>query len=167
LQGEHRPAATNPTNDSLAVQLEETKKAARTLDIELTVLSVKDGDGFPKAMQAAADATANSILMMDETVQMSHRFEIAQLALQHRLILVGGFRETSQDGAMLSYGPNRNDMWRRAATYVDKIFSGTNPADLPIEQPVQFVLFINLNTAKCLGVAISPEFLAHADEVVE
>jgi putative ABC transport system substrate-binding protein len=87
--------------------------------------------------------------------------------LRNRLPVIGEFREIAAAGALLSYGPNRVDMWRRAAGYVDKIFKGTKPSDLPVEQPTRFELIMNSKTARTLGLTIPPMLLARADEVIE
>jgi ABC-type uncharacterized transport system substrate-binding protein len=92
---------------------------------------------------------------------------IVGLAAKHRLHAVFNGRDWVDIGGLISYGPDVNDMWRRAATYVDKIFKGAKPADLPIEQPTKFELLINLKTAKALAVTFPPALLARADEMIE
>jgi len=104
---------------------------------------------------------------MDDPLILSHRVRIVALATQHRLPVVGEFRVSSAAGAVMNYGPSQPDMWRRAATYVDKIFKGAKPADLPVQQPTKFELAINLKTAKALGLEVPPTLLARADEVIE
>ena len=95
------------------------------------------------------------------------RRQLADFALQHRLPMMGSVREHAEAGSLLSYGANQAAMWRRAAHYVDKILKGTTPADLPVEQPTQFELVINLKTAKALGIMFPPTLLILADEVIE
>jgi putative ABC transport system substrate-binding protein len=96
-----------------------------------------------------------------------HAARVAELALKHRLPLASYYREEVDAGALIWYGVSRSDMWRRAATYVDKILKGANPADLPVEQPTKFEFVINLKTAKALGLTIPPAVLARADEVIQ
>jgi putative ABC transport system substrate-binding protein len=92
---------------------------------------------------------------------------IIALATQDRLPVIGEFRALSMAGAVMNYGPSQTDMWRRAATYVDKIFKGAKPAELPVEQPTKFELMINLKAAKVLGLTMPPALLTRADEVIE
>ena len=104
---------------------------------------------------------------MDDPLVQSLRASIVEFAKQQRLPLVAEFRPLVEAGGLISYGPNQIDMWRRAAVYVDKIFKGANPADLPVEQPTKFELVVNLKTAKALGLTVPQSLLATADEVIE
>lgn len=96
-----------------------------------------------------------------------HRARLAELALQNRLPSMHTNRPDVEAGGLMSYGPSFTDLWRRAAAYVDKIFKGSRPADLPVEQPTKFELVINLKTAKALGITIPPTLLTRAYELVE
>jgi putative ABC transport system substrate-binding protein len=96
-----------------------------------------------------------------------HEKQIADLALKSRLPSAYNRREGAEAGGLLSYGPNRAEMYRRAATYVDKILKGARPADLPVEQPTRFELVVNLKTAKALGITIPRSVLSLADEVIQ
>jgi putative ABC transport system substrate-binding protein len=98
---------------------------------------------------------------------LTHRDRIAAFAAKHRVPAIYGFRAFADAGGLMSYGLNLPDLWRRAATYVDKILKGAKPGDLPVEQPTKFELVINLKTAKVLGLTIPPSLLARADEVIE
>jgi putative tryptophan/tyrosine transport system substrate-binding protein len=98
---------------------------------------------------------------------MSQRAPLAELALKHRLPGVFGTRENVEAGGLMSYGADLNDLYRRAALYVDKILKGVKPADLPVEQASKYELIINLKTANTLGLAVPPTLLARADEVIE
>ena len=96
-----------------------------------------------------------------------YRARIAELANRHRLPTISESREYVQDGGLMSYGPNFPDMYRRAASYVDRILKGAKPGDLPIEQPTRYELVINLKTAKALGITIPQSLLLRADEVIQ
>jgi len=92
---------------------------------------------------------------------------IAELALEHRVPAMFGAREHTEAGGLLSYSPDRADLWRSAATYVDEVLKGADPAGMPVQQPTKFELVINLKTAQALGLTIPPTLLARADEVIE
>jgi putative ABC transport system substrate-binding protein len=106
-------------------------------------------------------------MTLDDPVVQSQRLRIIEFAMRHRLPVMGEFKVNADAGALMSYGPNQLDMWRRSAIYVDKILNGAKPADLPIEQPTKFEFVINLKTAKALGLEIPPLLLTRADEVIE
>jgi putative tryptophan/tyrosine transport system substrate-binding protein len=97
----------------------------------------------------------------------SHRKKIVDLAAQHRLPVMYGFREFVDAGGLMAYGPDLPDLYRRAATYIHRIINGVSPAELPVEQPTKFELVINLKTAKALGLTIPPSLLLRADQVIE
>ena len=101
------------------------------------------------------------------TLTLSQRALLAELALKHRLPGMFGARDNVEAGGLMSYAPDHRDLTRRAATYIDKILKGTNPADLPVEQASKYQLVINLKTAKALGLDVPPILLARADEVME
>jgi putative ABC transport system substrate-binding protein len=98
---------------------------------------------------------------------MGQAGQLADLAKKHKLPTMFGPREHVEAGGLLSYGPDRADLYRRAATYVDKILKGTKPTDLPVQQPTKFEFVINLKTAKAIGIDVPPMLLARADEVIE
>jgi ABC-type uncharacterized transport system substrate-binding protein len=105
--------------------------------------------------------------MFSDLIGFSHTREVAEAAARSRLPAIYAFREAVDAGGLMSYGPNIEDMYRRAAVYVDKILKGAKPADLPIEQPSTFELVINMRTAKALGLTIPQPVLARADQVIE
>ena len=105
--------------------------------------------------------------MTDDAIFTTHRKEIAELAMKHQLAFISTTREFVNAGGLLSYGSNTADLYRRAATHIDKVLKGARPAELPVEQPTKFELAINLKTAKVLGISVPPTLLARADEVIE
>jgi putative ABC transport system substrate-binding protein len=119
------------------------------------------------AFQAAAKSKAGALITVEDTFLLSHRARIAKLAEESRLPALYGNRDFVDAGGLMSYGPNINDMFRRAATHADKILKGVKPADLPVEQPTKFELVINLKAAKALGLTIPPSLLLRADHVIE
>jgi putative ABC transport system substrate-binding protein len=157
----------NPGNASLALQFKETEEAAGALGIQLQSLPAMTVSDFESSIRSAADTGCDAIISTSDTLQISQRAQIVASAMRYRLPVVGEFREIVMAGALLSYGPSRGEMWRRAAEYVDKILRGTMAGDIPVEQPTRFELLINVKTAKALGLDISPMLRARADEVIE
>ena len=150
-----------------ALQLKEMEAAAKTLALLLQPLAVRTASDVEGALHAATQAKAQAIITMDDPMILSQRVRIAEFGLQQFMPVIGEFRPTTQAGALMNYGPNPIDLWKRAAGFVDRIFNGAKPADLPVEQPTKFELVINLKTAKALGLTIPPALLAVADEVIE
>ena len=149
------------------LQLREMELVAPSLGMTLQSLPLRTGDDLDPALQAAARANAQAFFTMDDPLVLSQRARIVEFAMRQRLPVMGEFRSVPDAGGLASYGPNLLDMWRRAALYVDKIFRGVKPADLPVEQPTKFELVINLKTAAALGLTFAPGVLAIADEVIE
>jgi putative tryptophan/tyrosine transport system substrate-binding protein len=110
---------------------------------------------------------ARAVLVLGDSMFFLHRARIADLAKRQRLPTMSVQREHAEAGGLMAYGANLADIYRRAATYVDKILKGAKPADLPIEQPTKFELVINMKTAKALGLTLSASILARADEVIQ
>jgi putative ABC transport system substrate-binding protein len=149
------------------LQLQEMERANPGLGIVLQSLPIRNVDEIDAGLQAAVQANAQAIVTMDDPVVQSQRERIVAFAMRQRLPVMSEFRPATEAGALMSYGPNQIDLWRRAADYVDKILKGAKPADIPVEQPTKFELVINLKTAKALGITIQPGVLAIADEVIE
>ena len=123
--------------------------------------------GFGSAFEAATRERAEALIVVEDPLTTDYRERIAGFAAAHRLPAVYGQREFVEVGGLIVYGANLADVMRRAAKYVDKVLRGTNPRDLPIEQPTTFDLLINLKTAKALGLTFPPSLLARADQVIE
>ena len=129
----------------------------------LDVLSTKD---IETVFRAASKGHAQAVLVLGGPVLISHRRQVADLAVKSRLPASYVRPEYVEDGGLMSYAPSSYDLLRRAATYVDKILKGAKPADLPVEQPTKFELIINLKAVKQIGLTIPPNVLARADRVI-
>ncbi len=157
----------NPGNPTYGPMLREVQVAGRSLGVQLQVLEARGPNEFDRAFAAMVKQRAGALLVFADAVYVFHRTPLAQLAAKSRLPAIYGLREHVDAGDLLAYGPNLNDLWRRAAIYVDKILKGAKPADLPVEQPTKFELVINLKTAKALGLTIPPSLLQRADQIIE
>ena len=158
---------SHPANRSHRVFREQTELAARRTGTHLLDLSAKGGDDIDSAFDAAVGGGASGVIVFDDPVLWSHRERIVSGAEKRRLAVMYGYREVPDEGGLMSYGPNRPDLYRRTATYVDKILKGAKPADLPIERPTKFEFVVNLRAAKTLGLTIPSSLLVRADSVVE
>jgi putative ABC transport system substrate-binding protein len=155
--------AANPSGPALP----ELTAAARSLGLQLQLLGVRGPDEFDGAFAAMARERAEALLVISEAMFARHYARLAQLAMKGRLPSMHGFKEYVEAGSLMSYGTSVDGLFRRAAAFVDRILKGAKPADLPVEQPTQFELVINLKTAKALGVTIPPALLLRADQVIE
>jgi putative tryptophan/tyrosine transport system substrate-binding protein len=157
----------NSANPANALAWGETQGAARVLGVTLQAHEVRGPNDFAEAFARIARERPDAILVLEDALTLQHRKEIGDFATRERLPGVFTLKELAEAGGLMSYGPRFPDMYRRAATYVDKILKGANPADLPVEQATKFELVINLKTAKALGLTIPASLLARADEVIE
>jgi putative ABC transport system substrate-binding protein len=156
--------AANPAN---ALAWQETQVAARTLGLLLHSQDVRGPQDLEGAFARTAQARPEALLVLGDALLGMHRPQIAAFATEQHLPSVFAERESVVAGGLMSYGPSLPDLYRRAATYVDKILKGTKPADLPVEQPMKFELVLNLKTAQALGLTIPPRVLFQADEVIK
>ncbi len=154
--------ATNPGN---AQYLRQAEIAARALGIQLQLLAVRKSDDFERVFSKARGA--GGLIQFDDVIFTSHRRQLVELAVKHQLPAMYGAREFVVAGGLISYGPDYPDLYRRSATYLDKIFRGAKPADLPVEQPTTFELAVNMKTARALGLTIPPTLLLRADHVIQ
>jgi putative ABC transport system substrate-binding protein len=157
---------SNPANPGNVRALETVKTRARALGVQLQILEARGPDEFEAAFAAMARERAQALLVVPDAVFGFHRAPLQVLAAKSRLPTMYGLREHAEAGGLMSYAVDLRDSMRRSATYVDKILKGAKPADLPIEQPTQFELVINLKTAKALGLTIPPSVLVRANEVI-
>jgi len=157
----------NPTNHSHPLILGEAKVAARSLGVQLQLPEARGPDQFERALAAATRERAGALFILRDPMFYLHRTRLAELATKSQLPAIGVWGEFVEAGGLMSYGPSLPDLWRRAATFVDKILKGAKPADLPVEQPTKFELVINLKTARALGLRIPQSVLIRADQVIE
>jgi putative tryptophan/tyrosine transport system substrate-binding protein len=157
----------NMGNPVAPSQWEEFKTAAPLLGFEAQLLDVRQPENIVRAFDTAIAQRADAILVANDTVTLTNRQQVVELAAKHRLPAMYNNREFIDAGGLMAYGVSYPDLYRRAAIFVDKIFKGANPADLPVEQPTKFDLVMNLKAAKALGLEVPPMLLARADEVIE
>ncbi len=153
--------------DVVEISARAVRNAAQKLGVTLHFVEVRGPDDFDQAFAAMARERANGLLAFGGPLLFAHRRRIADLAAKHRLPATYVVREFADSGGLFSFGANQADLYRRAATYVDKILKGAKPADLPVEQPTKFELVINLKTAKALGLTIPQSVLIRADEIIQ
>lgn len=157
----------NPTNPVSAPQLRWTQLAAQVLGVQLQVVDVRDPNEFESAFLAMTREHAGAFTVLADPMLLSNRTRIAELAVKYGLAATFNVKEYAEAGGLISYGPSLVELWRRLATYGDKILKGAKPADLPVEQPMKFELVVNLKTAKALGLTIPQSILIRADEVIQ
>jgi len=157
----------NMANRSVPAQWDETKRAAFALGIQPQLYDVRKAEDIERAFSSAIAQRVNALSVGNDSVVIANRIQVVQLAAKHRLPAIYATRDFVDAGGLLSYAAHYPDLYRRAAAYVDKIFKGAKPADLPIEQPTRIELIINGRAAKALGVEIPPGLLLRADEVIE
>jgi putative ABC transport system substrate-binding protein len=154
------------TEPGHAQALKEIELAAGAFKVHLQYLDVLDSKDIESVFRAASKGQADAVLVMNSPFLVSHRKQVADLAVKNRLPAIYYSTEFVEDRGLMSYGVSFTDLFRRAATYVDKILKGAKPADLPVEQPKKFEFIINLKAAKQIGLVIPPNVLARADRVM-
>lgn len=155
----------NPTTSSAAVVYEETGNAARSMGVELLPFEARRAADFAPAFAAMAKSQAQAVLVQDHPLFTPQREALVSLAESHRLPLAG-YTEFAESGGLIGYGVNFIELYRRAAYFIDRIFKGANPGDLPMEQPRTFELVLNEKTAAALGVTFPPSVMARAGKVI-
>lgn len=149
------------------IVMRETEMAATTLGVQLESLELRVPEDLDRAFEAALLRQVDALMTVEDSLTVTHRARIVDFAAKSRLPAVYGSREFVDAGGLMMYGADLMALFRRSATYVDRILKGAKPADLPIERPTKFELIINLRTAKALGLTISSSLLLRADHVVE
>ena len=157
----------DPATPSHRPVLNAVEVMGRALGLRLQLLAVPSATEFDSAFSAIVQERAGGVLVLSTPLFMGGARQLAELAMKHKLPTMFGPREHVEVGGLLSYSPDRADLYRRAAVYVDRILKGAKPADLPVEQATKFELVINLKTAKALGLTIPQSFLLRADQVIQ
>jgi len=157
----------NPRNRDMVLRMEEAKVAAKALNVKLQSVEARATGDFDGAFSTLTSERPEALLTFADPLTRGHQQRIVDFTLNSRLPAMYEFKDWVDVGGLVSYGPDDQDNFRRAAIYVDKILKGTKPGDLPVEQPMRFELMINLKTAKAIGLTIPPNVLARADKVIK
>jgi putative ABC transport system substrate-binding protein len=157
----------NAANPYSALVFKETEGAAKTLEVELESLEIREPADIDAALEAATGKHAGALISVEDPLTIDLREKISVFAANHRLPTISGLRVFADSGFLTTYGADLADILRRSVVYVDKILKGATPSDLPVEQPTKFELVINLKTAKSLGLTVPSLLLARADEVID
>jgi putative ABC transport system substrate-binding protein len=154
-------------NPGAVIIIDDVQRKGAQLGLSFVRTPVKDAHDLAGAFETAAKSQAEALFVMDDGAMTEQRQKILELAAKQQLPVVSIYRDFAKAGALIAYGPNLDDVYRRAAVYVDKLIKGAPAASLPVEQPVNFFLSVNLKTAKTLGITIPPSILVRADEIIE
>jgi len=157
----------NMRNGSVPAQWEETRQAASIFGISAQLADVSKPEEIPAAFESMKSKKIEALLVGLDSVVIANAGLVAELAVKYRLPAMYASREFVEAGGLISYGTHYGDLYRRAAAYVDRVFHGTNPGELPIEQPTRFEFLVNLKAAEKIGLVPTPQLLARADEVIE
>ncbi len=159
-------ALINPDNRSHQIFLEETRTAARATHVEIQPLQARNPSEIEQAFQEAVKQKVPALIVFDDPVLWGARKQVVMLAAQSRLPVMYGYSEFVDEGGLISYGPHRPDLYRRTASYVDRILKGARPSDLPIERPTRFETVVNQKAAKSLDLVVPQSILLRADRVI-
>jgi len=157
----------NQSNPWHSLALKGVEAAAQSLAVQLQILEVHRSEEFDSAFAAMSRKRTEALLILADPLFAFHRKRVADLSAKHRLPAMYGTRQFVDAGGLMSFWAHEGDLYRRVASYVDRILKGAKPGDLPIEQPTRFEFIINLKTGKVLGLTIPPPLLARADEVIQ
>jgi putative ABC transport system substrate-binding protein len=157
----------NASDRAMTLRYQEIEKAALLLHVTIRPLGVREPDDINDALSAMTRDRPDALLLVTDALTVLNRKRIIDFAATQRIPAMYEFGFLVRDGGLMSYGPNLDDMFRRAATYVDRILGGAKPADLPVELPTRYYLQVNLKTARDLGFTIPQALLLRADEVIE
>ena len=163
----HVSVIWNPGNPAATSEWRETQAAARTLGMKLESVQVRGAEDFVAALPRLLRRQPAAVVMIEDTLTYAYRPILAEFTVKNRVPAIMAGQAFAEAGGLMSYGARISDLFRRAASRVDKILKGANPADLPVEQPTKFELVINLKTAKALGLTVPQALLLRADRVIE
>jgi putative tryptophan/tyrosine transport system substrate-binding protein len=158
---------SNPTFTTSALALKAMEAAAPALGLSLQIVEARSPDELEAAVAGAIMEHAAGLVVVQDSMFLARRIQLSELAAKNRLPAIYGIEEHVRAGGLMGYAASRPEIFRRAATFVDKILRGAKPSDIPVEQPTKFELVINLKTAKAMGLEIPATVLARADEVIE
>jgi putative ABC transport system substrate-binding protein len=157
----------NPTTPSHPAALKAVETGGEKLGVQLLMVPTATVEDFDGAFSTMTRERVDAFFVLASPITVAQRMLLAELALKHRLPGMFGVKDNVEAGGLMSYAADLNDLYRRAAVYIDKVLKGAKPADLPVEQASKYQLAINLKTAKALGLEVPPTLLARADEVIE
>jgi ABC-type uncharacterized transport system substrate-binding protein len=157
----------NADDRGMTLRYRNVEKAAQALHVTVQPLGVREPDDFDLAFSAMRQSRPDALFLVTDALTLLNRKRVIDFALVHRIPAMYEFSFLVQDGGLMSYGANQDDNYRRAASYVDRLFKGASPSTLPVERPGRYYLVINLKTAKALGLTIPPSVLQRADQVIE
>jgi putative ABC transport system substrate-binding protein len=157
----------NANDQGMTLRYREIEKAARILQVEVQALGVREPDDFAVAFSTMTRRRPDAMFLVADALTNLNRSRVIEFAATHRIPAMYEFSFIVRDGGLMSYGPSAEDSFRQAALYIDRIFKGAKPADLPAEQPTRYYLTVNLKTAAMLGLTIPPSLLVRADEVIQ
>lgn len=157
----------NADDRGMTMRYREVEKAAQALRVTVQPLGVREPDDFETAFAAMVQSRPDALFLVTDALTLLNRKRVIEFAAQHRVPAMYEFSTLVRDGGLMSYGANQDDNYRKAATYVDRIFKGAAPSTLPVERPERYYLTVNLKTAKALGLTLPSSLLLRADEVIE
>jgi putative ABC transport system substrate-binding protein len=158
---------SNPGNPAVVLGLQETRAAAKALDLDIDSVDVREPGQLESALSITVGKQPEALVLLVDQMIDNERAQIAAFAIEHHLPSISPFIDFAEAGGLMAYGVSLSDGYRRAVGFIDKILHGAKPANLPVEQPTKFDVVINLKTAKALGLTIPEAFLLRADEVIE
>jgi putative ABC transport system substrate-binding protein len=157
----------NPDNPASEPHLRELQGAAHALSLEVELVAFRGATDLDRVLARVRESRVGALLLTGEPMILTNQVRLLELAKRARLPTIAEFRDQAEWGSLITYGPNMNEMFRRAATFVDRILKGARPGDLPMEQPMRFELMVNLATARALGLTVPQAVLMRADRVIQ